>query len=219
MTLPATHTANATTPSAGEAGFEIFPWNANFETGIDVVDAQHRTLVALLNRMAQQFIAGSTEAQTRQILGELADYAEHHFSTEEAVWLAAFGQDAHLHSHQQSHRAFFEHIADLQAGQRPFQEVLDDLFGYLSSWLAFHILDSDKRMAKAAQAVKDGLPLAQAHEWADAEMQGATATLIQTVLDMYRKISAQALGLMHERHARIQAEQAVGRIQQERDRQ
>ena len=219
MTLPATHTAPATTPSAGEAGFEIFPWNANFETGIDVVDAQHRTLVALLNRMAQQFIDGSTEVQTHQILGELADYAEHHFSTEEAVWLAAFGQDAHLHSHQQSHRAFFEHIAHLQAGQRPFQAVLDDLFGYLSSWLAFHILDSDKRMAKAAQAVKDGLPLAQAHEWADAEMQGATATLIQTVLDMYRKISAQALSLMHERHARIQAEQAVGRIQQERDRQ
>ncbi len=219
MTLPATHTANATPPSAGEAGFEIFPWNANFETGIDVVDAQHRTLVALLNRMAQQFIAGSTEAQTRQILGELADYAEHHFSTEEAVWLAAFGQDAHLHSHQQSHRAFFEHIADLQAGQRPFQEVLDDLFGYLSSWLAFHILDSDKRMAKAAQAMKEGLPLAQAHGRADEEMRGATATLIQTVLDMYRKISAQALSLMHERHARIQAEQAVGRIQQERDRQ
>ena len=216
MTLPATHTANATTPSAGEAKFEIFPWNANFETGIDVVDAQHRTLVALLNRMAQQFIDGSTEAQTRQILGELADYAEHHFSTEEAVWLAAFGQDAHLHSHQQSHRAFFEHIAHLQAGQRPFQEVLDDLFGYLSSWLAFHILDSDKRMAKAAQAVKEGLPLTQAHERADAEMQGATATLIQTVLDMYRKISAQALSLMHERHARIQAEQAVSRIQQAR---
>ncbi len=219
MTLPATHTAPTTSSAAGEAGFEIFPWNANFETGIDVVDAQHRTLVALLNRMAQQFIDGSTEVQTRQILGELADYAEHHFSTEEAVWLAAFGQDAHLDSHQQRHRAFFEHIAHLQVGQRPFQEVLDDLFGYLSSWLAFHILDSDKRMAKAAQAVKDGLPLTQAHERANEEMRGATATLIQTVLDMYRKISAQALSLMHERHARIQAEQAVGRIQQERDRQ
>ena len=54
MTLPAAHTAPAMSSSAGEAGFEIFPWNANFETGIDVVDAQHRTLVALLNRMAQQ---------------------------------------------------------------------------------------------------------------------------------------------------------------------
>ncbi|MDP2416417.1 MAG: PAS domain S-box protein [Hydrogenophaga sp.] len=209
MTPPVTPAA--TRPDA----FEIFPWNPNFETGIGVVDAQHRTLVELLNRMAQHYIDGATEAQTRQILAELADYALYHFSTEEAVWMDTLGDDPYLHSHQQ----FFEHIAGLQAGHRPFKEVLDDLFGYLSSWLAYHILDNDKRMAKAAQAHQEGLPLAQAHERADEEMRGATAALIQTVLDMYRKISAQALSLMHERHARFKAEHALGRIQQERDRQ
>jgi hemerythrin-like metal-binding protein/PAS domain S-box-containing protein len=204
-----------------DAEFEIFPWNVNFETGIDVVDAQHRTLVALLNRMAQHYIDGATEAQTRHILAELADYASYHFSTEEAVWIASLGQDQdpHLQGHQHSHRQFFEHIAALQTGQRPFQDVLDDLFSYLSRWLAFHILDSDKRMAKAAQAVKDGLPLAQAHQRAADEMHGATATLIQTVLGMYQKLSTQALSLMHERQARLSVEQALERIQQERDRQ
>ncbi|MDZ4124205.1 MAG: hemerythrin family protein, partial [Hydrogenophaga sp.] len=138
------------TPSTAAAkpdAFEIFPWNANFETGIDVVDEQHRVLVSLLNRMAQHYIDGATEAQTRQILAELADYAQVHFSTEEAVWMESLGDDPHLQSHQQYHRQFFEHIAELQTGQRPFQAVLDDLFGYLSSWLAFHILDCDKRMA------------------------------------------------------------------------
>ena len=214
MTPPAQATATVD-PDA----FEIFPWNANFETGIGVVDEQHRVLVALLNRMAQLYIDGATEAQTRQILAELADYAQYHFSTEEAVWMESLGEDPHLQSHQRSHRQFFEHIAGLQAGHRPFQAVLDDLFGYLSSWLAFHILDNDKRMAKAAQAHRAGLPLAQAHQQADEEMRGATATLIQTVLDMYRKISTQALSLMHERHARLKAEQALNRIQQERDRQ
>ncbi|MDP3925274.1 MAG: hemerythrin domain-containing protein, partial [Hydrogenophaga sp.] len=174
---------------------------------------------SLLNRMAQHYIDGATEAQTRQILAELADYAQVHFSTEEAVWMESLGEDPHLQSHLRSHRQFFEHIAGLQAGHRPFQAVLDDLFGYLSSWLAFHILDNDKRMAKAAQAHRAGLPLAQAHQQADDEMRGATATLIQTVLDMYRKISTQALSLMHERHARLKAEQALNRIQQERDRQ
>ncbi|MDP2094364.1 MAG: PAS domain S-box protein [Hydrogenophaga sp.] len=207
------------TAAANPDAFEIFPWNTNFETGIDVVDEQHRVLVSLLNRMAQHHIDGATEAQTRQILAELADYADVHFSTEEAVWMESLGDDPHLQSHQQYHRQFFEHIAELQTGQRPFQAVLDDLFGYLSSWLAFHILDCDKRMAKAALAHRAGLPLAQAHQQADDEMRGATATLIQTVLDMYRKISTQALSLMHERHARLKAEQALNRIQQERDRQ
>ena len=214
-----TPTDHTTTATPNTDAFEIFPWNANFETGIDVVDEQHRVLVSLLNRMAQLYIDGATEAETRQILAELADYAQVHFSTEEAVWLQSLGDDPHLHSHQQYHRQFFEHIAELQSSQRPFQAVLDDLFGYLSSWLAFHILDNDKRMAKAALAHRAGLPLAQAHQQADDEMRGASATLIQTVLDMYRKISAQALSLMHERHARVKAEQALGRIQQERDRQ
>ncbi len=210
---------NPTAPTPQPHVFEIFPWNANFDTGIEVIDAQHRTLVDLLNRMAQHHIDGATEAQTRGILAELADYAQYHFTTEEAVWLDTLGDDPHLQSHLRSHRQFFEHIAGLQASQKPFQAVLDDLFGYLSSWLAHHILDNDKRMAKAVQAVQAGLPRAQAHEQADTAMRGATATMIQTVLDMYRKISTQALNLMHERHARMQAEQALTRIEQERDRQ
>jgi two-component system sensor histidine kinase/response regulator len=209
-----THQAPA---AHGDILFEIFPWNANFETGIGVVDAQHRTLVELLNRMAQQFIDGATEAQTRQILVELANYVEYHFSTEEAVWASALGPDPALARHQHSHRQFVEHIAELQAGQRPFQEVLDDLFGFLSSWLAFHILDNDQRMARAARAHQEGLALTQAHQRANEEMQGATATMIQTVLDMYRRLSAQALGLMHERQARREVDQRLARIQQERD--
>ena len=32
--------------------FEIFPWNRNFETGIDDIDQQHKVLVNILNRLA-----------------------------------------------------------------------------------------------------------------------------------------------------------------------
>lgn len=117
-------TPSATAPDG--TWFEIFPWNPNFETGIEVVDEQHRKLVAILNRMAQQYIEGATESQTRQILTELADYADYHFTTEEAVWASALGADSALTQHQQSHRQFFRHMADLQAGQRPFQAVRDD---------------------------------------------------------------------------------------------
>lgn len=199
--------------------FEIFPWHANFKTGIDVVDAQHRDLVSRLNRMAQHYSAGASEAQTRQMLSELTEDAQVHFSTEEAVWLDTLGDDEHLQNHKHSHRQFFKHIVDLQADHRPLQVVLDDLLGYLCSWLAHHILDNDKHMAKAAQARQEGLPLAHAHQRAADEMRDAAATTIQTVLDMYRKLSAQALSLMHERQARVQAEQALDQIQQERDRQ
>ena len=31
---------------------EIFPWNDNFNTGIDTIDRQHIKLVALINQLA-----------------------------------------------------------------------------------------------------------------------------------------------------------------------
>ena len=33
------------------APVDIFPWNANFETGIAIIDTQHQKLVGLLNRL------------------------------------------------------------------------------------------------------------------------------------------------------------------------
>ena len=41
--------------------FEIFPWNRNFETGIDDIDQQHRVLVNILNRLAWHFASDTSE--------------------------------------------------------------------------------------------------------------------------------------------------------------
>ena len=166
--------------------FEIFPWNPHLETGIALVDAQHHKLVELLNRLAEQHVQGASEAQIHAILGELADYAHYHFETEEGIWHSGLVGDARLQEHVTSHQRFFAHIVELQSSDKPFQAVLDDLFAYLTQWLAFHILDSDKRMALALKGVDAGLGLQAAHQQADEQMRGATAVLIQTVLAMYQ---------------------------------
>lgn len=31
---------------------EVFPWNKNFETGIEIIDEQHQKLISLLNELA-----------------------------------------------------------------------------------------------------------------------------------------------------------------------
>lgn len=208
--------------AAHPEGFEFFPWTPHFDTGIDAIDTQHRKLVALLNQLAQQYVDGATPEAMQGVLTDLIDYADYHFRTEEAIWHQALdGADSadRVTSHEATHRAFFAHMADLQAHPRPLNELLHDLFGYLSNWLAFHILDSDKRLAKATLAVQAGHSLVQAHAQAEADMRGAAATLIQAVLDMYRKLSSQALNLMHERHARVHAQRGLQAALQERDQQ
>lgn len=123
--------------------FEIFPWSPHLETGITLIDEQHHK-VALLNRLAQQHVEGP-EPEIHTILGELADYADFHFRSEEAIWQTHLSGDALLDEHVQSHQRFFAHITELRSGDRPFQAVLDDLLLPLTQWLAYHILDKDKR--------------------------------------------------------------------------
>lgn len=194
--------------------FEIFPWNPHLETGIDLIDEQHRVLVNLLNRLAQQHVQGATEAEIHTILGELANYADYHFTTEEGIWHSAMAGDSWLLEHVQSHQRFFAHIVELQSGERAFQAVLDDLFSYLTQWLAYHILDNDKRMAMAVMGVREGLGIVEAQQRADEHMRGATAVLIQTVLSMYQTVSAQALELMHEKLARQRIEAELRNAQE-----
>ena len=45
---------------------EIFPWNAHLETDIEAIDTQHRKLVQLINRLAEQHV--------HRWLGGKADY-------------------------------------------------------------------------------------------------------------------------------------------------
>lgn len=52
--------------------FEIFPWNRNFETGIEKIDEQHKVLVEILNRLAWHFASSTSELECGHILDELA---------------------------------------------------------------------------------------------------------------------------------------------------
>ncbi|KAA0874148.1 bacteriohemerythrin [Nitrincola tapanii] len=189
--------------------FEIFPWSHHFNTGIEVIDAQHRQLVFLLNQMAEYVIEGASEAELKALIDELADYAQYHFSTEEAIWAQAFAQESSFADHCHIHQEFSRKVLALQAEQASLHCALDDIFGFLTHWLAFHILDSDKRMALTLKAVESGESLPRAKQLAAEEMSGTLSALIDAVLSMYRNLSERTLDLMREKKARGQAEDAL----------
>jgi len=195
---------------ADDVAFEIFPWNVSFETGIDLIDTQHQQLVVILNRLAKHFVSGTTSADgIETIIQELADYADYHFRCEEEVWHRHFNGHPMLSAHEQAHHDFFIKIASIRVNQGKLEDFADDLFGYLTRWLAFHILDNDKRMALATLRMDAGEPIEQALLSADEEMTGALAVLIRTVLDMYGELSAATIELMRQKLARQRAEDSL----------
>jgi len=188
--------------------FEVFPWNKNFETGIPLVDEQHQRLVHLLNILAGHLAYQSDLPALNNVFNELAEYAAYHFQTEEAVWHQFFPDDEWEIGHKETHKGFVAEVLRLRHEEttKPLHEVVEDILSFLTHWLAFHILESDKRMAKVALAVQSGMALEQAKEKSEQEMSGAMKVLIETVLSMYDNISARTLQLMKEVVERQKAE-------------
>ena len=128
--------------------FEVFPWDKNFETGIPLIDEQHKKLVDLLNQLAFHLVRNET-IELKRVFEELTDYADYHFKTEEDIWQPCFKEDPWFSKHQGSHSSFIPKVNELKKEEKskPLNIVIEDTIKFLIHWLAHHILDTDKRMA------------------------------------------------------------------------
>lgn len=190
--------------------FEVFPWNENFKTGHPRIDEQHQKLIGLLNSLGTTLI-NEEAIEVNEAFDALAKYAEYHFTEEEAVWSAHFGDNYWLSSHQMAHASFLPKVLEIkkQESTKALTDVVEDIIQFLIRWLAFHIIDNDKRMALAIREIENGATIDAAKLTADQKMSGSMRILIETILKMYDGLSSSAIDLMRERRARIKAEKKL----------
>lgn len=203
--------------------FELFPWNPMLETGIGIIDTQHRRLVELLNRLARTHVGAADPGTVESVLDGLTAYAQEHFSTEEAIWAAALPVGSPLLAqHEAEHAGFCTQVLAargvLLAGGNDARQTRELLL-FLSGWLAEHILQSDRRLALVLQAQDRGLSLPDAIAEANGVLGGATGLMVHAALGMYRQLSSQTLELLQERQQREAATRALEALQVERERQ
>lgn len=189
----------------------IFPWNTNFDTGLPVIDAQHRKLVDLLNNLVSHLAVGVDTDELNRVFDELADYARYHFETEESIWKDFLPEDALFAAHLKTHHDFVAEVARLKSDLEHISSVLvvDEIVSFLTHWLAFHILETDKHMAKIVLAIEQGEPLQTAKASVSVEMSGAVRVLIETVLHMYDTLSSRTLELVREIAERQRVEESL----------
>lgn len=196
--------------------FEIFPWTVNFETGIELIDEQHKRLVDILNHLAAHLANRSSEIKLNEIFEELADYADYHFKSEEKIWAEYFKEDEWFINHEHTHGSFIEEIVALKNNldKESIDDVVYAVVTFLSKWLAYHILDTDKRMAIAIKNIQAGYSLEDAKANSSEQMNGFMKVIVETVLTMYESLSARTLDLMREKSLRLQAEEALKRSEE-----
>ncbi|HLO64750.1 MAG TPA: bacteriohemerythrin, partial [Azonexus sp.] len=190
---------------------DIFPWDDNFNTGLPQIDEQHRKLVQLLNMLAGHIAFQSASPQLGAVFDQLADYAAHHFATEETIWQQFLADAESAPQHHAAHRSFVHQVQRMRAalGSRPQAELAEETLGFLTRWLASHILEDDRYMARWVLALQDGLSPEAAKARARQEMSGTTRVLIDIILAIYASLSANTLHLMRELAEHRQAREAL----------
>lgn len=164
----------------------IFKWNAKYEVGLAEVDAQHRGLVDLINRLGDLRARGANAADVKSVLEALSDYAKYHFATEEALMTSAGISVEHHEAHSDAHIGFLEPIDLIVAeAQGDVMVTIDRLLRHLVRWLAFHILGQDTEMAVEIAALQQGASPAAAAEKACEHGKRSTEVLFDALNVLY----------------------------------
>ncbi|MBN2452474.1 MAG: hemerythrin family protein [Lentisphaeria bacterium] len=124
-------------------------WGDWLAIGVPEIDAQHRALVDRLNDVDRAVAEHHPETEVTKTLDFLADYAKHHFTTEEEFM--AREQYPGIAGQRAAHREFLALLEDLErdfreeGSTRPLAEALETL---LVTWLTNHIQGMDREFGR-----------------------------------------------------------------------
>jgi hemerythrin-like metal-binding protein len=129
-----------------EARLDYFPWKDEYSVGIFEIDSQHRTLIAILNRLYSELWEDKAQESLDAAIEELIEYTKTHFAFEEAL-MEKYGYPG-LPAHQAIHAKLTREVGEFRNSidQGRLANPLDAL-PFLKDWLTLHILKQDKEYA------------------------------------------------------------------------
>ena len=120
-------------------------WTADLDTGIPLIDQQHRRIVDFINHLEVAKNAGDKEA-VKQIVYDCVDYTLSHFAFEEELMEEA--GYAFCAAHKRVHEVFVKRVSEYRMRFQAGEDITDELRTMLSRWLFNHIRGDDKAYAE-----------------------------------------------------------------------
>ncbi|OGT88618.1 MAG: hypothetical protein A2286_03250 [Gammaproteobacteria bacterium RIFOXYA12_FULL_61_12] len=115
-------------------------WSSTLETGIEVIDEQHKRIVNYINQL---YDAKETHdnAVVGGVIDELVDYTISHFAFEESLMEQA--GYTFLEPHKKVHELFTKKVGQFISRYKGGEDVADELLNMLQRWLINHIKNED----------------------------------------------------------------------------
>ena len=115
-------------------------WTKDLDTGIDIIDEQHKTIVKFINQLDQE-IKQKAPQSVGTVLTELSDYCISHLAFEERLMMEA--GYPHAKPHKALHDMFVKRLRKYQEKHRAGENVAKQLHEMLGAWLVHHIKQTD----------------------------------------------------------------------------
>ncbi|HOV98532.1 MAG TPA: bacteriohemerythrin [Bacteroidota bacterium] len=121
----------------------LVQWSSNLSVGVPSLDAEHKQLLELINKMHEAMQRGEGKTVVANILDQLIRYTQTHFKHEEEIMAKTRYPQAAVHSlhHNQLTKKVLELQKELANGS---VSVTLEVMNFLKSWLQDHIIKMDK---------------------------------------------------------------------------
>ena len=123
------------------------PWNNSMLVNIDEIDAQHKKMVDLINRLHEHLIVGEGDASLKPVLSSLIEYIFVHFSAEEK-----FMRDHGFPNYEEHKHDHDRYVADIKRFVQEYQSnqplLAREILLYLGDWARKHIGHEDIQYAR-----------------------------------------------------------------------
>lgn len=116
-------------------------WQDDLDTGIGVIDQQHRRIVEMINTLHQTQQQGQRLA-VGEVIAELVDYTLSHFAFEEELMEEA--GYPFCAAHKRVHEVFTRRVSEYRLRFEAGEDVTEELKQMLARWLFNHIRSDDK---------------------------------------------------------------------------
>jgi len=148
----------------------IMHWTEKMSVGVREIDEDHKQLISVINRLAEDADKDDRKLAVRQSIAALLRYAEFHFAREEKMMTVA--RYPGIEEHKIEHRDFVAKIKDLsrlfdEDPQEVVNFVRETLLEFLRDWLNHHILIEDKAYQTCVTANPEAIAAAKSFQAAE----------------------------------------------------
>lgn len=123
-------------------------WLDQFNTGIDVIDGQHRRIMEYINQLHDARMTRDM-ASIGRVIEAMIDYTVSHFGFEESMMEEA--GYPFVRPHKRVHELFVKRVSEFHLRFDAGEDVSAELHDLLSRWLFSHIRNDDMAYVEAVK--------------------------------------------------------------------